>query len=53
MEMIDIDTEELTNLAEKGAAKDGVRQTLDRRIFVQLLVFRGCRDHTVLVEALR
>ncbi len=53
MEIPEINAEELTDLAEKGATKDGERQKLDRRLFIQLLVFRGCIDHTVLVDSIK
>jgi len=39
-----VEMEGLTDLREKGAVKDGERQTLDRRLFMQLLVFEGCAD---------
>jgi chlorite dismutase len=48
-----VSTEGITDLREKGAVKDGERQALDRRLFMQLLVFGGCRDTSVLVEALK
>lgn len=50
---MEINTEELTDLAERGAEKDGAKQRLDRRLFIQLLVFTGSRDHTTLVRALK
>ncbi len=47
-----VDMEGLTDLREKGAVKDGERQALDRRIFMQLLVFGGCSDTSELIEVL-
>ncbi|MBI4423274.1 MAG: chlorite dismutase family protein [Elusimicrobia bacterium] len=44
---------EILDLAEKGGARQGVRQSLDRRLFMQLLAFTGCRDSAPLVEALK
>ena len=32
------------DLSEKGGLKDGVPQRSDRRLFMQLLAFGGCRD---------
>ena len=32
------------DLDEKGRPKNGEPQKMDRRLFVQLLVFNGCRD---------
>ncbi len=34
----------LVDLEERGRPRDGHAQTLGRRLFVQLLVFSGCRD---------
>jgi hypothetical protein len=48
-----VNMEGLTDLREKGAVKDGERQTLDRRLFMQLLVFGACRDTAALIEALK
>lgn len=48
-----VNMEGLTDLREKGAVKDGERQALDRRLFMQLLAFGGCRDTAPLIEALR
>lgn len=48
-----VSMEGLTDLREKGAIKDGERQALDRRLFMQLLVFGGCRETSVLIEALK
>lgn len=43
----------LTDLREKGAVKDGERQVLDRRLFIQLLVFGKASDTSALIEALK
>ena len=48
-----IDTGKLTDLSEKGAVKEGVRQALDRRLFVQLLAFGGCGDFSPQVKLLK
>lgn len=48
-----INLEGLTDLREKGAARDGERQALDRRLFVQLLVFGNATDAPQIVEASR
>ncbi len=50
--MNNIDIEKLTDITEKGAVKDGVRQTLNRRLFLQFFAFGGCRDHSTLIQAL-
>ncbi|MFQ5586082.1 MAG: chlorite dismutase family protein [Thermodesulfobacteriota bacterium] len=47
-----VDMEGLTDLREKGAVKDGERQALDRRLFMQLLVFGGSSDTSELIEVL-
>ena len=44
--------EELTNVNEKGAPKDGAPQLLDKRLFVQLLVFGGVKDSEPLINEL-
>jgi hypothetical protein len=41
------------DLDEKGRARNGEPQTLSRRLFLQLLVFGGCRDTRPLVELLK
>ena len=41
------------DLREHGAPKDGVPQTLDARLFVQLQVYTGCADPGSLVEPIR
>lgn len=48
-----INMEGLTDISEKGAIKDGVRQALDRRLFMQLLVFGKAHDTAALVESLK
>lgn len=40
------------DLREKGGAKDGVPQFSDKRLFMQLTAFGGCRDARALPEAL-
>ena len=40
------------DLREKGGAKDGVPQFSDRRLFMQLSAFSGCRDAHQLLGAL-
>jgi len=50
---MEIKPEELTDLTEKGAVKDGERQVLDRRLFMQLLVYTGCRDGRAVADSLR
>ncbi|MBI4348468.1 MAG: hypothetical protein HY553_16615, partial [Elusimicrobia bacterium] len=35
---------EALDIAEKGGARQGVRQSMDRRLFMQLSVFTDCRD---------
>ena len=42
----------VTDLDEKGRARNGEPQKLSRRLFVQLLVFGGCRDTRPLVDLL-
>ncbi|HHL40737.1 MAG TPA: hypothetical protein ENJ37_09545 [Deltaproteobacteria bacterium] len=49
---MEIDPAGLTDISEKGAEKDGVRQELDRRLFMQLLVFGECRSTSALVRSL-
>lgn len=39
------------SLAERGKTPDGAPQSLDRRLFVQLLAYTGCPDPTPLAEA--
>ena len=48
-----VNMEGLTDLREKGAVKDGERQAMDRRLFMQLLAFGGCVDTAPLIEALK
>lgn len=40
------------DLREKGAPRDGERQALDKRLFMQLQAFGNCRDSRPLVQAL-
>jgi chlorite dismutase len=40
------------DIAEQGAPKMGRPQRMDRRLFMQLLAFQGCRDARPLIEAL-
>ena len=39
------------SLAERGKTADGAPQSLDRRLFVQVLAYTGCADGTPLAEA--
>ncbi|MFQ5428077.1 MAG: hypothetical protein ACE5EZ_03755, partial [Thermodesulfobacteriota bacterium] len=48
-----MDPKKLTDTTEKGAEKDGVRQTLDRRLFMQLLVYTGSTDGAPLISQLK
>jgi chlorite dismutase len=43
---------ERPDLAERGGLKDGQPQSLDRRLFMQLLAFGGCVDHAPISAAL-
>lgn len=43
---------EKPDLSEKGGLKEGRPQSLDRRMFMQLLAFGGCPDTSLLVTAL-
>ena len=43
----------VVDLSEKGRPLNGAPQTLDRRLFVQLLVFDGCRDSRPVADLLR
>lgn len=49
---MEADPKALVDLAEKGAERDGKPQSLDRRLFMQLLCYGGCSDHTRLIHAL-
>ncbi len=40
------------DIREKGGPKDGVIQYLDRRLFMQLTAFSGCRDTHKLINSL-
>jgi chlorite dismutase len=42
---------EKIDIREFGAAKNGVPQTSERRLFMQLLVFTGCRDIRALADS--
>ena len=48
-----VNMEGLTDITEKGGVRDGVRQSLDRRLFMQLLAFGNCCDTGALIEALK
>ncbi|MCC6503616.1 MAG: chlorite dismutase family protein [Deltaproteobacteria bacterium] len=48
-----VNMEGLTDIAEKGGVKDGVRQSLDRRLFMQLLAFGNCSDTGAIIEVLK
>ncbi|MEK7313383.1 MAG: hypothetical protein AAB065_02815, partial [Deltaproteobacteria bacterium] len=49
---MEFNLEELANVNEKGAPKDGKPQLLDKRLFVQLLVFGGVKDSKPLINEL-
>lgn len=42
---------ERPDMSERGGLKNGQPQSLDRRLFMQLLVFTGCRDTVALVSS--
>jgi chlorite dismutase len=44
------ETDLQTELHERGLNRDGTKQTLNRRLFMQLQVFGGCRDTERLVS---
>jgi chlorite dismutase len=46
------DQKGLTDLAEKGTPVDGERQRLDKRLFMQMLVFDGCSDLAPVIKAI-
>ena len=46
------DPKELVDLREKGGPVDGERQRLDKRLFMQLLVFDGCSDLKPVIKAI-
>ncbi len=46
---MEMDAAKLTDTTEKGAEN----QTLDRRLFMQLLVYTGCTDTAMLIEELK
>ena len=43
---------ERPDVSEKGAPKNGQPQSMDRRLFMQLLAFGDCRDSSILVRSL-
>ncbi len=43
---------EALDLEEKGGVRNGVRQSLDRRLFMQLLAFGECQDAAAVASAL-
>lgn len=45
-----MDLDALVDISEKGGLKDGARQKLDKRLFVQLNVFTGCVDPKPLIR---
>jgi chlorite dismutase len=45
--------DDITNVKEMGAPKDGKRQVLDKRLFMQLLAFGGVKDSAPLIQILR
>jgi len=49
---MEMDPKKLIDTTEKGAEKGGVRQTLDRRLFMQLVVYTGCVDAAPLIAEL-
>lgn len=44
---------ETLDIAEKGGTRQGVRQSLDRRLFMRLSVFTDCRDSRPLIDELK
>ncbi len=50
---MDFDMDELIDIREKGAVKDGERLTYDKRLFMQLLAFGKCKDSSTLIKALK
>lgn len=49
---MEMDPKKLIDTTEKGAEKGGVRQALDRRLFMQLVVYTGCVDAAPLIAEL-
>jgi len=43
---------EKLDISEKGGVRDGMQQVSDRRLFMQLLAFGGCRESAPLARAL-
>jgi chlorite dismutase len=41
------------DIQERGAGRDGTKQTLERRLFMQLYVFGGCTETSSLIESFR
>jgi hypothetical protein len=48
-----LETTEQLDISEKGVAADGQTISSDRRLFMQLLVYGGCRDEGALIQALK
>ena len=46
-------TTESLDLKEKGAAKNGLPQTSERRLYLQLQVFSGCSNPEALIKAIQ
>ena len=44
---------EAPDMRETSVSRDGSRQTSDKRLFMQLLVFTGCADAEVLIKPLK
>ena len=45
--------DEITNIKEMGATKNGERQVLDERLFMQLQAFGGIKDPAPLINILK
>lgn len=50
---MDFDMDEIVDIREKGAVKDGERLTYDKRLFMQLLAYGGCEDSGILINVLK
>jgi chlorite dismutase len=50
---MDFDLDEIIDIREKGAVKDGERLTYDKRLFMQLLAFGRCKKSEDLVNVLK
>lgn len=48
-----LETTEQLDISEKGKAADGQTISSDRRLFMQLLAYGGCRDEEALIQALK